>query len=232
MRLYLRIMRTIGPLDPILSKSVQEILVALLLEREAAWYLRDLAKRLNRTPSTLQRPLEVLVRAGIIKKWTDGNRAYFAADTQCPFLSDLCGLLEKTVGLVDVLRKILQPHAKCISIAFVYGSVARGRQRSESDIDLLVIGNVTLSDVSPDLTRAEERLRRPVNATVYSPREFRAKLLSKNHFLRSVLTKEKIFVKGTPDDLERLTELRPHRTARHEQVRARRATLRNRQEPS
>ena len=112
------------------------------------------------------------MRAGIIKKWTDGNRAYFAADTQCPFLSDLCGLLEKTVGLVDVLRKILQPHAKCISIAFVYGSVARGRQRSESDIDLLVIGNVTLSDVSPDLTRAEERLRRPVNATVYSPREF------------------------------------------------------------
>jgi predicted nucleotidyltransferase/DNA-binding transcriptional ArsR family regulator len=222
-------MRTIGPLDAILSKPVQEILAALLLEREEPWYFRDLAKRLNRTPSTLQRPLDSLVRAGIIKKWTDGNRAYFAADSQCPFLSDLRGLLVKTVGLVDVLRETLRHHAKFIQVAFVYGSVARGRPGSASDIDLLVIGNATLSDLSPDLTRAEERLRRPVNATVYSPREFRAKLESKSHFLRSVLSKEMIFVKGSRDELERLTEPRPRRTARNKQGGTRRAARRHRQ---
>jgi predicted nucleotidyltransferase len=229
MRLYLRIMRTIGPLDAILSKPVQEILAALLLERDEPWYFRDLAKRLNRTPSTLQRPLDSLVRAGITKKWTDGNRTYFAADVQCPFLSDLRGLLVKTVGLVDVLRETVRPHAKFIQVAFVYGSVARGEQRSESDIDLLVIGNASLSDLSPALTRAEEQLRRPVNATVYSPREFRAKLLSKNHFLRSVLSKEMIFVKGSRDELERLKESRPRRTARDEQSGTRRAARRHRQ---
>jgi uncharacterized protein len=221
-------MRTIGPLDAILSKPVQEILTALLLEREEPWYFRDLAKRLNRTPSTLQRPLDSLVRAGIIKKWTDGNRAYFAADIQCPFLSDLRGLLAKTVGLVDVLREALGPHAKLIQLAFVYGSIARGDPRSESDVDLLVIGDVTLSDISPALTKAEDRLRRPVNATVYSLREYRAKLESNNHFLRSVLTKEKVFVIGARDELEKLTELRPHRTARNEQGGTRRAARRRR----
>ncbi len=228
MRLYLRIMRTVNPLDPLLSKPVQEILAALLLEREEPWYFRDLAKRLNRTPSTLQRPLDALVRAGIIKKWADGNRAYFARDTECPFLSDLRALLEKTVGLVDLLREALRPHAKFIQVAFVYGSIARGDQLSESDIDLMVIGNVTLSDLSPALSKAEDRLRRPVNATVYSPREYRAKLESNNHFLQSVLTKEKIFVKGARDELEELTESRPRRTARDEQGGARRAARRRR----
>ena len=71
-------MRTHSAIDSLLSRSVQEILTALLLERERPWYFRDLAKRLGRTPSTLQRPLESLVRAGIIKRWVDGNRTYFA----------------------------------------------------------------------------------------------------------------------------------------------------------
>jgi predicted nucleotidyltransferase len=214
-------MRTSNSLDPLLSRSVQEILTALLLEREKPWYLRDLAKRLNRTPSTLQRPLDSLVRAGILKKWTEGNRAYFAAEPGCPILPELRGLLEKTVGLLDVLGDALRRHAKFIQVAFVYGSVASGKERSESDVDLLIIGRTTLSDLSPTLSRAEDRLRRPVNATVYLPSEFAEKLARRNHFLRSVLAKEKIFVVGTAHELEELAKPKPRRTARHEQSRAR-----------
>jgi predicted nucleotidyltransferase len=214
-------MRTGSSLDPLLSRSVQEILTALLLEREKPWYFRDLAKRLSRTPSTLQRPLESLVHAGILKKWTEGNRVYFAAEPECPLLPELRSLLEKTVGLVDVLRDILRQHAKSIQIAFVYGSVARGKERSESDVDLLVIGQTTLSDLSPALSKAEARLRRPVNVTVYSPSEFAEKVARKNHFLRSVLAKEKIFVVGTAHDLEELAKSKPRRAAHHEQSRGR-----------
>jgi predicted nucleotidyltransferase len=208
-------------LDPLLSRPVQEILTAVLVDREQPWYFRDLAKRLGRTPSTLQRPLSALVRAGIIRKWTDGNRVYFAADLDCPFLPELRGLLEKTVGLVDVLAEVLRPHAKATRLAFVYGSLAKGQQRSESDVDLLVIGQITLSDLSPALSKAENRLRRPVNATIFSPREFAGKLARKNHFLRSVLSKEKIFVIGTAHELEELAKPGPRRTPRHEQSRAR-----------
>lgn len=214
-------MRTISTLDPLLSRPVQEILTALLLERQTPWYFRDLAKRTNRTPSTLQRPLESLVQAGIIRRWSEGNRVYFAPDPECPVLSELRGLLEKTVGLVDVLREVLRPYAKSIRVAFVFGSVARGKERSQSDVDLLVIGSATLADLSPVLSKAENRLHRPVNATVFSPQEFAAKIARGNHFLRSVLVKEKIFVIGTAHDLEELAKTRPRRTARHEQTRAR-----------
>lgn len=214
-------MRTHSALDPLLSRSVQEILTALLLEREQPWYFRDLAKRLKRTPSTLQRPLKALVQAGILRKWTEGNRVYFAGEPECPLLPELRGLLAKTVGLVDVLRDVLRPHAKAIQVAFVYGSVAAGKERPASDIDLLVIGRATLSDLSPALVKAESRLDRPVNATLYSPRELSRKLAAKNHFLRSVLAKEKIFVAGTAHDLEELTSSKSRRAARHEQSRAR-----------
>ncbi|MGD9723261.1 MAG: nucleotidyltransferase domain-containing protein [Pirellulales bacterium] len=202
-------MRTTNALDPLLSRSVQEILVALLLEREQPWYLRDLAQRLNRSPSTLQRPLASLVDAGIVKKWTEGNRAYFAADPDCPLLPDLRSILEKTVGLVDVLRGVLRRHAKSIVVAFVFGSMARGTARSRSDIDLLIVGRTTLAELSGALAKAEDRLGRAVSATVYSPADFTQKLAARNHFLRSVLAAEKIFVVGTTNDLEALTKSRP-----------------------
>jgi predicted nucleotidyltransferase len=203
------------------SRPIQEILTTVLFERDKPWYLSDLAKRLERTPSTLQRPLESLVHSGILRRWTEGNRAYFAAETDCPFLPELRGLLAKTVGLVDVLREVLRPFSKSIKAAFVYGSMASGRERSQSDVDLLIVGSVSLAALSPALARAEARLGRPVNATLLPPKEFTQKIADKNHFLRSVLAKEKMFVAGTTHELEELAKPRPRRRSRHEQSRTR-----------
>jgi predicted nucleotidyltransferase len=208
-------MRKSPSLDPLLSRPVQGILTVILLEREAPWYLSDLAKRLKRTPSTLQRPLDSLVNAGIVRRYSEGNRVYFERDRECPFLSELQGLLAKTVGLAEVLRESLRKFVKRISVAFVYGSVARSEETSRSDIDLLVVGNMTLADLAPALGRVEEQLGRPVNATIFSGEEFRDKLKRKNHFLRSVLAKEKIFVLGAEHELDELTKPRAGRAARH-----------------
>ena len=117
-------MRKYSALDSLISRSTQEILTVILVERERPWYLSDLAKRLHRTPSTLTRPLAALHQAGIIRRWVDGNRIYFARDPDCPFLPDLQQLIIKTIGLADVLIRALRPFSKNIRIAFIYGSVA------------------------------------------------------------------------------------------------------------
>lgn len=72
-----------------------------------------------------------------------------------------------------------------------------------------MVGLLGLAELSPVLEAAEERLGRPVNATVFTPEEFVKKVANKNHFLRAVLDKEKLFVVGKPDDLERLARRRP-----------------------
>ncbi len=84
--------------------------------------------------------------------------------------------MTKTLGLVDVLREILAPFKKAITVAFVYGSIARSEEFSESDVDLLIVGGVALSDLAPAIQKAEEKLGRQVNPILFSPDEFTKKL--------------------------------------------------------
>jgi predicted nucleotidyltransferase/DNA-binding transcriptional ArsR family regulator len=202
-------MRKASPIDPLLNRTTQGLLAATLLQPGRRWYLSDLAKHLRRRPSSLQQPLAALVSAGILSRRKEGNRVYFQAEPACPFLPELQGLMVKTVGVVDVLRDALWPLKRQIEVAFIHGSVATSRERAASDIDLIVIGPLGLSDLAPALDRAEQPLGRPVNANVYSPAEFTKKLAAENHFLRSVLDKEKLFLIGGPNDLERVAGRRP-----------------------
>jgi predicted nucleotidyltransferase len=105
------------------------------------------------------------------------------------------------VGLVDLLRETLAPMAAGIECAFVYGSIATGREQPDSDVDLMVIGKVQRMDLSQPLQQAGLTLGREVNLTLYAPAEFTAK--RKQHFLAAVLDKPKLFVVGTARDLDR-----------------------------
>ena len=194
-------MRTKNPIDALFPQIRQEILAATLLNSDEWIYLRDLAKRIKRGPSSLQRDLVSLVQAGILRRKEEGNRVYFQPDSECPFLSELQGIFIKTVGLLDVIKNALQPYADKIECAFVYGSIARAKTVSRSDVDLMVIGQLKLPDISSVLRKAEGRLGRPVNPTLYTPSEISEKLNSKHHFLQTVFSEEKLFVVGDQDDL-------------------------------
>lgn len=214
-------MRKSQSLDPILSRPTQEILAAMLLGPGKSVYLSDLAKRLHRAPSTLQRPLDALVRAGILTRAADGNRVYFAAAADCPILKELRDILRKTVGVVGVARDTLSEFAPRIEVALVYGSMARGEEVGQSDVDLLIIGDMTLAKVAPALRRIEKSLQRPVNAVCLTAREFREKVESGSHYLNSVLAGEKLFVLGGQDELDTVLAKRTDRAARHDESRGR-----------
>ena len=205
-------------MDALLPGARRDVLAATLLEPGRWWYLSDLARRLGRAPSSLQRELASLSEAGILRQRRDGNRVYFQADQTCPVFAELAGLMAKTAGLADVLREVLAPFRSRIRVAFVYGSVARGAERSSSDVDLLVVGTVGLARVSPALRQAETRLGRPVNVTLYSPRELGTRLAAGHHFLRSVLGAEKLFVIGHESDLEAIVGTRKGRASRDQRA--------------
>jgi predicted nucleotidyltransferase len=178
-----------------------ELLSALVLHPDKWWFLSDLAKHLSLTPSTIQRELGRLAEAGILLRRVDGKRVYFRADERCPFLSDLQGLFLKTAGLVDVVADCLKPLRKKIVAAFIFGSIARGEELSRSDVDLLVVGELGLSDLSRYLKKAESRLGREIQALVYRPAEFKSKLRSEDHFVTSVLKGPQLPVIGNIGDL-------------------------------
>ncbi len=202
-------MRKSSPIDALLAKTTQGLLAATVLQPERWWYLSDLAKQMGRRPSSLQAPLASLVTAGILRRRREGNRVYYQADPDCPFRGELQGMIAKTVGLVEVLRDALAPLRSRIAVAFVHGSVASSQERSSSDVDLIVIGAVGPSKLAPVLDALEERLARPVNASVFTAEEFGGKVAAKNHFLRAVLNKERLFIIGTEDDLESIARRGP-----------------------
>jgi predicted nucleotidyltransferase len=195
-------MRKTISLDALFPKTRQAILGAMLIDPARSWYLSDLARHLGVTPSSLQRELQSLVRGGILGRNADGNRVYFRADPDCPFLSELRGIFLKTVGLRNVLQECLEPLQDRIRVAFVYGSMARSQERSASDVDLMVIGSVGLSQIAPALKQAEDWLGRSVNPSVYSAKEVVKKLAAGHHFLETVLKGEKIYIQGDQSDLE------------------------------
>jgi predicted nucleotidyltransferase len=198
-----------------------DVLAATLTHSDRWWYLSELAQFLGTTPSSLQRELKTLVDGGILETRREGSRAYFKADTRSPLFPELRGLIEKTAGVVPTLRDVFRPLESRIACAFVYGSVARSQEHAQSDIDLLVVGEVGLADLTPALRKAEARLGREVNVTSYSAAEFRRKAAAKDHFLAEVLRGPKQFVKGDQRDVDDLTGKPRRSTASDVETRAR-----------
>lgn len=194
-------MRNVRLLDALLPKTRQGILAAALLRPEKAWYVSELARWMKVPPSSLQRELHDLTKAGILKSHRQGRMVYYQADSRSPLFPELRGLLLKTAGLVDVLADALKPLARKITFALIYGSVASATEKSDSDIDLMVVGTLTPMELSLPLRKARDLLGREINPTVYSLAEFEKKRLSKDHFLTHVLDKPKLFVLGNSDDL-------------------------------
>ena len=157
---------------------------------------------LGTQPSSLQREIDALSKAGILEQRRDGRRVYFKADTRSPVYPDLRDLFAKTAGLVPLLQHELEVFGERIQLAFLYGSIARSEEDAGSDVDLMIVGTVGLSDLIPSLRLAERSVGRPVNPTVYSSAEFSQKARGLDHFLSTVLRGARQFVKGSENELE------------------------------
>lgn len=203
-------------LDALLPRTRQAVLAEVLLRPASACYLSELARRIGVQPAGLQRELRRLVAAGILTRREDGNRVYYEPAASCPILPDLRGLLTKTVGLADVLRDALRPFAADVAVAFLFGSVARGEERPESDVDVMIVGNPDRLQLSVALSAAREKLLRPINRIVYSPAELGRKFRDKHHFVCNVLEQEQVYLLGSRDDLDAILEGRSGPAAHHQ----------------
>lgn len=197
-------MRKQVAIPSLFPKRREDILALTVLHPDRWWYLSDMAKHLMVQPSSLQRELARLAGAGVLRTRREGNRMYYQPDPACPYLRDLQGLLAKTAGMAGIVQLALQPFASSLDAAFIYGSMARGDISSASDVDVMIIGSVTLAALSPALRAVERRIQRPINAALYTRQEFSRKHASGHHFVASVMRAPKLFLKGDEHELDAL----------------------------
>ena len=221
-----------SPLDPLATalfgKTRQAVLALFFGNDDRAFYQREVVRLVGAGHGAVQRELARLVAVGVLTRSVDGHQVYFRVNRGCPIFGELKSLLVKTAGVAGVLREHLAPLTERILVAFLYGSVAAGRETTESDVDVMVIGDVSFGEVVDALRASHETLVREVNPTVYPPAEFCHKLSAGHHFVSAVLDGPKVFVIGSDDELGRLVEGGLARRAQAKPPRDRRPARRGR----
>ena len=188
------------------SKTRRAVLSLLYSHVDDAFYLRQIARAAGGGLGAVQRELKQLSDAGIILRVVRGRQVYYQANPRCPVFEDLKKLVVKTVGAGAAVRAALAPLGDRINVALIYGSIARSEEGRDSDVDVLVVGEVTFGEIVSSLREAQKTIGREINPTVYPPAEFRSKLTAGHHFLNTVLRGPMLFLIGDKRELARLAK--------------------------
>ncbi len=176
-----------------------KVLSHFFLHPGESFYVRQLASILKESPGSLARELANLQTAGIMTSRALGNQKHFSLRKDSPIHDDLRNLFLKTTGAGEEIRLSLSK-IPGVELAFVYGSFASGQANANSDIDIMIVGEVSDRKLALAVARIERRLKREVNYTVYTRSEAAGRLGREGDFVHEVFTGPKIILAGNDDD--------------------------------
>ena len=182
------------------SKIRQKLLALFFTNPQKRYYLREMERIFGCSAGSIRRELLKFQKDGLFNTDKVGNLLYYSINTKHSLFKELKAIVSKTVGVGPSLKKALSAVPN-IDIAFIYGSFAANKEKSASDIDLMVIGDPQSSLLNEKLSDLERRLKREINPAVYSMREYKAKKIAKSGFVEDLLKNPKIMIIGKADDL-------------------------------
>ena len=192
----------VGLSDALFAKTQRRVLGVLFGNPDRSYFSNEIVRMAESGIGAVHRELAALEAAGLVTVTRIGNQKHYQANRASPIFEELRGIVVKTFGVADVLREALAPLAAEIRAAFIYGSVAKGGDTAASDIDLMVISEkLHYADVFGTLEPVLARLGRPVNPTVYTPKEMARRIKEGNAFVNRVLAQSKVMLIGRENDL-------------------------------
>ena len=195
-------MEALSVANALFAKVQQRVLALIFGHPERSFYMSEIVRAVRSGTGAVERELSRLQRSGLVSLERIGNQKHYRANCGSPVFEELQSLVVKTVAVTEPLRTALEPHADKIKAAFVFGSVAKGTDAAESDIDLIVIGDaLSYADLYTALQNAETALRHKVSPIFLSPAEWRRKASRKGSFISTMSMQPKIFIFGSDDDI-------------------------------
>lgn len=189
--------------NALFSKVQQRVLALIFGQPERSFYTSEIVRNVRSGTGAVERELSRLRRSGLVAVERIGNQKHYRANRDSPIFEELHSLVRKTIGLANPIRESLAPYADKIKTAFIYGSVAKGTDTAQSDIDLMVIGDdLNYSDLYSALQDAGNTLRREVNPIFLTRRDWSRKAADKGSVVRRIMHLPKIFVIGSEEDLQ------------------------------
>jgi predicted nucleotidyltransferase len=182
------------------SRIRRELLALFYTNPGRTYYLRELSRLLECSAGSLRRELLKFQKDGLFLTERKGNLVFYSLNMGHPLYKEMRGIVAKTVGVVGSLKQALKS-VLCVQAAFIYGSFASNRENPTSDIDVFIIGDASLMELSKVLRSVQKRLMREINPTLYARDEYLKRKAERGGFIEDILTKPKIMLVGNTDDL-------------------------------
>ena len=192
------------PIEFMFSPYRRQVLATLFLRPDERFHVRELERLTGVSAGSLHRELKAMAESGLLLREKAGNQVFYQANSECLIYEELAAIFRKTMGLTSLLENALSDFGDRVAVAFVFGSMASGRQRVGSDLDICVLGDVSLLEAVKALSSVQESLRREVNPVVMTAGEFSKLSQSGDRFVTRVLGEPKVFVKAGEDELAKL----------------------------
>jgi predicted nucleotidyltransferase len=195
----------------LLGKTRSAVLREMFLNPDRRLSFNELVRRVKSGDGAIARELRTLIDAGLVAEQREGNQRFLTARRDSPVFDELKSFISKTSGMPFIVREALKERERQIAIAFIFGSVAQGREREDSDLDLFVIGTAEYSQLTEKLYSIEERLGRRVQVLYFDANSDQDRKSLRKPSMRAILAGPKMFVLG---DESRLASLLDSRAAK------------------
>jgi predicted nucleotidyltransferase len=192
----------------LLGKTRSAVLREMFLNPDRRVSFNELVRRVKSGDGAVARELRTLIDAGLVIEQREGNQRFLSARRDSPVFDELKSFISKTSGAPFIVREVLKELEGQIAIAFIFGSVAQGREREESDLDLFVIGTVGYSQLTEKLYSIEERLGRRVQVLYFDANSDQDRKSLRKPSMRAILAGPKMFVLGDESRLASLLDTR------------------------
>jgi len=184
--------------DLFISKVRVKIIKLFLANPNSQFHVREITRRTGAEVNAVRRELQRLRGIGFLKRIPRGNRLFYAVRPDFVFLDELWGMVAKETGIGRAILEKRQELGK-INFAMLAKAFVRGRVSKPSEVDLLLVGKISLPLLSKLIEGEQQRLGREINFTVLTPEEFEFRRRRKDPFILDVISQPRIVLLGSEE---------------------------------
>lgn len=185
--------------DLVVSKVRVKVIEAFFQQPDEMLYVRELTRMINEEINAVRRELDRLMECGLIKSEQRGNRLYYSLNKRYLFFQELQQIVAKSTGLGRKLRR-LRRKLGTIDYAMFSGRFIRGLKPVRDEVDILIIGDVVLSELEALMKEEQARIGRELNYAVFSLEEFEFRKARRDPFVMEILYDSRVMVIGSEDE--------------------------------
>jgi len=186
------------------NQTLIDVFLFFLLHPHEPTYLAQIVNSTGKALIQVQRTLKRLVEIGLIQKTIQHKRIYYQPDLKHVAYDDIKNLVIKAKIFSDIFKDDVECLKNKVIYGFIYGSVAKGTNSPQSDIDILLIGNLSYGDTGSFIFNLGRELVQEVNVVIFTPHEFLKGIKKENSFISNILQEPKIWIFGDKSEFEKI----------------------------